>query len=680
MGPLTIDSLSLFLATTVAVLSYVLVQRNRQPDVHPSQIRYQADISRTRNKGESAVVRNKLTPHGMPLQHAPSKDVKTAYDMIWDSFRRRATKNYLGYRSVSGGPFIWTTFKQIEESVVQFGSGLLNICGVKPFQDGTHQVGEDPDAHNLVGILMKNSVEWTIVDFACSTFGLVSVPLYPTFDSESLKFVINFTEMSALVATTEELSDVLKIAGSCPKLRFIIIAGPNAVTESDRQSADALNIQLYTFDQIKKSGKENVKPHSRPSPEDVATAGGAGFLNLLPNSHKLNDKDRHLSYLPLCHMFERVVFYALTWLGAEIGFYRGKTELLFDDVLELRPTLFPTVPRLLSRLFDKVTQGVESSGGLKKWLFGFAYRSKLAEVRAGRVTRDSIWDRLVFSKIQARLGGNVRMMLTGAAPISPEILDFLRVVMGCQVLEGYGQTESCASGFVTIVGDYRTFPHVGVPFTTCEYKLVDIPSMNYFATDEPNPRGEICIRGHIVMKSYYKSPELTAEALDEGGWLHTGDVGMIHPDGTLAVIDRVKAQFKLQQGEYVSPERVEIFTKTKWVLQSFVFGDSLKSSCVMIVVPDEAVLLPWAKQNNKTGSFSELCLNSEVNQIIHKSILEEGKKNGLARYELPSAIALSSKTFEELGLLTPTFKTKRHDARRVFADEIDYLYKKVEGK
>ncbi|KAI8854147.1 long-chain-fatty-acid--CoA ligase 6 [Chytridium lagenaria] len=340
----------------------------------------------------------------------------------------------------------------------------------------------------------------------------------------------------------------------------------------------------------------------------------------------------------------------------------------------LAPTLFPTVPRLLSRLYDKVTQGVESSGFIKKWLFDFAYRSKLAELRAGRVTRNSVWDRLVFSKIQNKLGGNVRMMLTGAAPISPDILDFLRVVMGCQVLEGYGQTESSASGFVTIVGDYRTFPHVGVPFTCCEYKLVDIPSMNYLASDLPNPRGEICIRGHNVMKSYYKAPELTAEALDEGGWLHTGDVGMINPDGTLAIIDRVKAQFKLQQGEYVSPERVEIFTKTKWVLQSFVFGESLRSSCVMIVVPDDAVLLPWAKENNKNGSLVDLCEDESIKQMIFKSIVEEGRRNGLKGFELPSAIHLSAKTFEELGLLTPTFKTKRHEARKVFAQKIEALY------
>ncbi|KAJ3092988.1 hypothetical protein HDU96_002550 [Phlyctochytrium bullatum] len=698
---ITLDSVTVALATAVALLSYFLSQR-RDPDVHPAQLRYQADFGRTRNKGETAVLRNKLAPNGVPLMAGPTREVRSAYDMIWESFRTRPTRNFLGYRP-DGSPYVWLTFKQIETSVLEFGSGLLNLCGLRSLvpapdaADDTGRVpGDDPFPESLVGIVMKNSVEWSVTDFACATYGLVSVPLYPTFDAETMAFVIEFAELGVVVVGKDELDAVLSVAGRCKKLKYIIIAGVTEVAESVKQAAAAVGVHVLLFDDVKKAGKANIRSHYKPSHNEILTvcftSGTSGkpkgaqitHLNVaaastvvacFPPGHKLNETDRHLSYLPLCHMFERVMFYSFAFLGCEIGFYRGKTELLLDDLAELRPTLFPTVPRLLTRIYDRVMNGVETSGAVKKYLFRYAYNTKLAEVRKGRVTNSSLWDKLVFSKIQARLGGRVRMILTGAAPISGEILDFLRVVMGCQVLEGYGQTESCAAGFITMVGDYRTFPHVGAPFPACEYKLVDIPSMNYFATDEPNPRGEICIRGHLVMKGYLKAPELTAETIDENGWLHTGDVGMINPDGTLAIIDRVKAQFKLQQGEYISPEKIEIFTKNKWVLQSFVHGDSLRTFCVMIVVPDEATVSLWAKENNVAGSFKEICENKALKDLILKSLVEEGRKNGLKGFELPKAIAVSSTTFEELGILTPTFKTKRHEARKAFAKLIEQLYK-----
>jgi len=182
----------------------------------------------------------------------------------------------------------------------------------------------------------------------------------------------------------------------------------------------------------------------------------------------------------------------------------------------------------------------------------------------------------VFTKIRNRLGGRCKAMVTGAAPISPEVLDLLRIAFGCQVYEGYGQTEACAAISVTVTGDYST-GHVGCPLPCVELKLVDVPEMNYTAEDKPNPRGEICVRGTSVCQSYYKEPEKTREAIDADGWLHTGDVGEIQPNGTLKIIDRKKNIFKLAQGEYIAAEKIEnVVIRSPFIEQAWVYGNSLQ--------------------------------------------------------------------------------------------------------
>ncbi|KAJ3415825.1 Long-chain-fatty-acid--CoA ligase 5 [Chytridiales sp. JEL 0842] len=623
------------------------------------------------------------------------KGVNTDYDLIWDAIKRLPESRSFGYR-VGGSPYVWTSFADIGKLINKTGQGLLKLGTLKA--STTH--GADPVESQLVGICMKNSFDWSILDFTCSTFGLVSVALFPTFDEESLVFVLNKSLLTVIAVSEEEISKILNVAGQCKSLKHIILCGCAAVSKEVSERAKALGLKVTTIKDIQNVNDSKEVAHVIPQPEDVVTicftsgtsglpkgvmithgnmaAAAAGVINMLPSAHKFTSRDRHLSYLPLCHMFERAVFHALFWCGAEVGYFRGSIEQLFDDLLELKPTLFPTVPRLLIRLYDKVTQGVEMAGGVKKALFKMAYNSKLRDLRNGICSRDTIWDKLVFSKIQARLGGNVRLMITGAAPISADILEFLRVVMGCQVLEGYGQSESTASGCLTLIGDYRPVSHVGVPFTSCEVKLVDVPSMNYFASDQPNPRGEICLRGNVIMKGYFKDPELTAEAIDDDGWLHTGDVGMLLPTGTIAIIDRKKSQFKLQQGEYISPEKVEMKVKTPFIQQIWVYGDSLRSSPIAVVVLDQDYLMPWAKANGFEGkSYEELANSPEINKQILDGMVKEGKKNNLVGYEIPKAIFISSKTFEAVNLLTPTFKIKRHEAKLYFNAKIEELYSKL---
>eukprot|EP01025_Chloroclados_australasicus_P017059 TRINITY_DN1869_c0_g1_i8.p2 TRINITY_DN1869_c0_g1~~TRINITY_DN1869_c0_g1_i8.p2 ORF type:complete len:251 (-),score=38.11 TRINITY_DN1869_c0_g1_i8:433-1185(-) len=240
-------------------------------------------------------------------------------------------------------------------------------------------------------------------------------------------------------------------------------------------------------------------------------------------------------------------------------------------------------------------------------------------------------------------------------------------------------TETSCAITISIPNDPVT-GHVGVPLPCCEVKLEDIPEMGYTNEDLPYARGEICVRGPIIFQGYYKDQEKTDEILDSDGWLHTGDVGAWLPGGRLKIVDRKKNLFKLAQGEYIAPEKIEnIYARSQWVLQSFVHGDSLKMQLVGIVVPDPEALLPWAKSQGFPEDMHKLCSRPEVVQLIFESMIQEGVKGGLKGFEQVAAIHLIPEPFTvENNLLTPTFKLKRPEAKEAFSSVIVQLYRQLE--
>ena len=271
------------------------------------------------------------------------------------------------------------------------------------------------------------------------------------------------------------------------------------------------------------------------------------------------------------------------------------------------------------------------------------------------------------------------MCVTGSAPISAEVLDFLKVCFCAPILEGYGQTE--CSGVVTVT--HPNDPeagHVGGPSLHLEMKLEDIPDMDYLTTDViegiPAPRGEVCYRGPAIIKGYFKLPDKTAEAIDSDGWLHSGDVGLIRPNGSLKIIDRKKNIFKLAQGEYVAPEKLEnMFIKIPIVAQIFVHGDSLEAYVVAVVVPDEANLKKWAEAEGHPWDFRDLCGTEELKKHIQSEIEKSAKEEGLLGFEIPRGIYIHNEPFTpESDILTPTFKLKRNIAAKIFRNQIDQMY------
>ncbi|XP_049722628.1 long-chain-fatty-acid--CoA ligase 1 isoform X4 [Elephas maximus indicus] len=538
--------------------------------------------------------------------------------------------------------------------------------------------------------------EWVIIEQGCFAYSMVVVPLYETLGSEAITYIVNKAELSLVFVDKVEKAKHL-LDGVENKL----IPGLKIIVLMDSYGSDLVElgskcgVEIISMKALQNLGRANRQKPKPPAPEDIAvicfTSGTTGnpkgalvthqniisvcsaFVKITENTILPCPDDTLISFLPLAHMFEAVVECIMLCHGAKIGFFQGDIRLLMDDLKVLQPTVFPVVPRLLNRMFDRIFGQANTT--LKRWLLDFASKRKEAELRSGIVRNNSLWDRLIFHKIQSSLGGKVRLMVTGAAPVSPTVLTFLRAALGCQFYEGYGQTECAAGCCLTVPGDW-TAGHVGPPMPCSYVKLVDVEEMNYVAAQG---EGEVCVKGANVFKGYWKDPAKTAEALDKDGWLHTGDIGKWLPNGTLKIIDRKKHIFKLSQGEYIAPEKIEnIYIRSEPVAQVFVHGESLQSFLIAIVVPDVETLCPWAQKRGLEGSFEELCRNKDVKKAILEDMVRLGKDSGLKPFEQIKDIALHRELFSvDNGLLTPTMKAKRPELRNYFRSQIEELYSTI---
>uniref|UniRef100_A0A8C9T720 Long-chain-fatty-acid--CoA ligase n=1 Tax=Scleropages formosus TaxID=113540 RepID=A0A8C9T720_SCLFO len=548
-------------------------------------------------------------------------DTRTMYEVFQRGKRVSNNGPCLGSRKPNK-PYEWLSYQEVADRAELLGSALLHR--------GHSQAGD-----KFIGIFSQNRPEWTISELACSTYSLVSVPLYDTLGAEAIDYIIDKASISTVLCDVAE------------KARLIL----DCVATKEHTVRTLVLMEPFDAELVargRKCGIEilSLKELEPPKPDDLAlicfTSGTTGnpkgamltHRNVVSNCSAFIKITEWLctcrpSLTPPSHPQEVVLCH-----GARIGFFQGDIRLLMDDLKMLRPTVFPVVPRLLNRMFDRIFG--QANTPLKRWLLDFASRRKEADLRSGVLRKDSMWDRLIFSKVQASLGGRVRLMITGAAPVSPTVLTFLRAALGCQFYEGYGQTECTAGCTLSMPGDW-TAGHVGAPLPCSLVKLVDVADMNYYAI---NGEGE---------------------------------------NGTLKIVDRKKHIFKLAQGEYIAPEKIEnIYMRSDPVAQAFIHGDSLQACLVGIIVPDPEILPSWSKRRGLEGSYAELCRSKELKDAILEDILRLGKEAGLKSFEQVKDIALHAEMFSvQNGLLTPTMKAKRADLRSHFREQIDELYAKI---
>ncbi|XP_003742810.1 long-chain-fatty-acid--CoA ligase 5 [Galendromus occidentalis] len=621
---------------------------------------------------------SRLLPPNKKLDHLYD-DARTLHDVMFRGARVSKNGPCLGYREPGSSEFTWIHYNQVLDRNRNFACGLQAI-GITP-GNSTH-----------IGIFATNSPECIIAEMGCYYFSMVLVPLYDSMGLQSVSYIVEQANIETAICDTVDRANVLlDLKKDCPALRRIIMMRP--IVEELQIKAAEVQVELFQFSQVESIGEKNLKHPVPPNKEQLATicytSGTTGnpkgvmltHKNIIANLSAVmfqmgewapNGNDVMLSFLPLAHMFERCCEMAVYMVGGAVGFYSGDIRGLMEDMQALKPTIAPMVPRLLNRIHDSIITAAQGSK-IASFILNQALRSKQSEVENFLIRNNHpIWDRFVFNKVQQKFGGRIRLFVVGSAPLASNVLNVVRCALGCIIVEGYGQTECTAPCTLTFPGDILA-SHVGPPLACCEIKVVDVPEMNYYAC---NGEGEVCVKGSSVFAGYFKDPQRTHEALDAQGWLHTGDIGKWLENGTLKITDRLKHIFKLAQGEYIAPEKIEnILIRSPFVMQIFIHGDSLKSCLVAVVVPDPDYLLKWASQNRIGGTYEELCANKVVKKSILDDLLVTGKKNDLKSFELMKDLYLESEPFSvENELLTPTLKTKRAYARARYAAQIEEMY------
>lgn len=646
-------------------------------------------------QGETAIYRN--AEHTGELLTTPG-NYSSIQDLYLELFEEDAVRPFLGYRKWENGQledkFRWYSTGDVKRNATALGSGLINLDLVEEkAQFQNFKI-------NFVGIYAKNSIEWMLIDIANTLYNFTTMPIYDTLGEEATEYMFDQTELKTCFLTCNHAGALVERIASekLTHLKHLVIMDEWNLTDELREKLN--QIKWYTISQIIENGMHTSHPYRKPTPDSVfcfsytsgttgapkgamithknILAGVAGALAVIPI--KKGDA-LHLSYLPLAHVFERIVAMWVICRGGRIAFFGGDVFKVKDDLAILKPTIFVSVPRLFNKFHAVMRQKIDSLEGNKKKLADRAIRTKQKNYRTKARLTHWLHDKLVFKKMKGALGGKVQYLLSGSAPISDEVKEFLSIAFSAPLVEGYGQTEGLGGMFLQHPED-NTPGIVGGPLPHLEYKLIDVPEMNYYSTDKDEegrlrPRGEICVRGASIIPGYYKNEAKTAEAIDADGWLHSGDIGMILPgSNALKIFDRRKNIFKLSQGEYIAPDKLEqVYKGTKGIADIFVYGKSDKSHLIAIVNYDPNEILEVSKPLGiEETDFEMLCKNEELKEHILKELAALNKRSGLKGFERIKKIYVEPQTFDKFDLITTSYKLKRHLAKEHFKDQLEELY------
>jgi long-chain acyl-CoA synthetase len=596
---------------------------------------------------------------------------KNLLDMVRRTVDRHPENTALMWKE--GGAYRGITYREMWEKIRQAAAGLRFI-GVGP--------------GDKVAILSENNPMWPVSDLAIASLGAVSVPIYPTLPSEQVAFILN--QADCQVAVVENEIQLQKVLQKETGVRHIVVMKP--------EQGFLATGGILTYEQLLEEGQAHPleqwdEEWSRIGRDQVFTiihtSGTTGrpkgvmltHGNILSNIEgvqfwcvEVRPDDVSLSYLPLSHVFERTAgqFVPLS-AGATIA-YAESIDAIQENLLEVRPTIMTSVPRLFEKVYAKVQETIEAGTPLRRKIFDWAIRvgirryehylkSSMDELVLGDPLPPGLklqWriaKRLVYRKIKERFGGRLRGIVSGGAPLNPDIARFFWA-LDLPVLEGYGLTESSPVISVNPMARAK-IGTVGKPLPNVEVRIAE--------------DGEVLVKGPNVMLGYYKDPEATAGQIKDG-WLYTGDLGELDEDGYLRIIDRKKNLLVLSTGKNVAPQPVEnAINNSPYIEQSVLVGDGRKYVAALIV-PNFESLFIWAEKRGITAaSREELVRNPEVQQFLEQEV--KRMTSTFAPFEQPKKVWVADREWTvESGELTPTLKVKVREVEKKYRDVIERLY------
>ncbi|XP_067949293.1 long-chain-fatty-acid--CoA ligase 4-like [Watersipora subatra] len=585
------------------------------------------------------------------------------------------------------GEYDWTSYNEVMQDVKNFGRGLA-LSGLSPTM--------------YVLIFAETRADWIIAAQACFRQNFPVITLYATLGDEAIIYGINQTEVTHIVTSADLVHKFKKVLSKTPKVKHITyMKGRTSVNPA--AIVDGRDVTIVSSEELIARGaaQGNTYVDTMPAPNDLAvimyTSGSTGLPKGVLLSHsnvmaacsgllarvKARSDDVYVGYLPLAHILELSAEIACIYAGCRIGYSSPNT--LADtstaikkgqkgDVSLLRPTVMACVPTVMDRIYKSVWEKVESGSLIKRLLFKFAVYYKGRWLPRGGET--PVFNKIVMSSITSLLGGRVRGMLSGGAPLNPKTQEFLRLTLCAPIVQGYGLTETCAAGTVGDLNDLKD-GHVGSPLSCTRIKLVSWEEGNYRVTDS-EPSGEVWIGGPCVALGYFKEAEKTAEEfVEEQGirWFKTGDIGRIAKDGTLTIVDRKKDLVKLQAGEYVSLGKVEACLKLCPLVDNIcVFANSMHMYTVAIVVPNPKALQQLADSMEISSGWAALCSNPAITEQVLKQMKAQAQ-GSLQKFEVPQKIMLTEEVWTpDTGLVTDSLKLKRKPLSDHYSTAVQNLY------
>lgn len=553
---------------------------------------------------------------------------------------------------------------------------------VRHFSTGLRSLGIERG--DRVAILSENRPEWTLSDFAILALGGVSVPVYPTLLARQIEYILNDSgAVAVVVSNAEQLAKVTEIRNSLPALREVIVCdGPVSLPDGrsfqsvvEQGAQEETREGSWKFDEILGSvGSGDLATivytsGTTGNPKGAMLSHGNVTSNVVATTSiiQFNPGDVALCILPLSHILERMGDFSFLYRGACIAYSEGLPKV-GENLQEVRPDIFAAVPRLFEKMQARIMEGVAAQPSSKQKIFGWAlrvakerlpYRMSRRKMPPLLAAKSMIADKLVFRKIMERLGGRVRFVLSGGAPLSPDLAAFF-IGAGVEIFEGYGLTET--SPVISLnTPEHRKLGTVGRPIPGIEVKIA--------------PDGEILSRGPHIMQGYFRNPEATAEAIDAEGWFHTGDIGELDSDGFLKITDRKKDLIVTAYGKNVAPQPIEGLLKTSpYIATPVVIGDR-RQYISAIIIPNFERLEREARQLGVSFTTrDELVSEPQVRRLIGEEI--DRFNQTLDRQEQIRRFTLLPEDFSiETGEITPSMKVKRKVVDQKFKHLIDAMYR-----